>query len=124
MKKIIVTALFAVLATASFASATTTWTNQIPDGGTAPVPSVTGTLSDGVVGSTVFQVSTNVTLIGAGNEGGYNCTSKHISGDKTYLSSSVSASIEEDETLKKGEALTALVVSGITENVYTGAGGY
>lgn len=116
MKKVIISALVAVLATASFASATTTWTNST-------APAVSGTLSTGVIGQTTFQVSTNVTLIGAGNAGGYNCSSKHLSGDKNYMSSSVSASIEET-TGVKGTAMSALILSPTTANQYTGTAGY
>ena len=121
MKKIIVSALFAVLATASMASAAV-WTNV-----TAPtfVAGATGTgaVVAGMIGQTVFQVSTNVTLFGVGNAGGYNCSSKHLSGDKNYMSSSVSASIEEN-TGVKGVAMAALILSPTTANQYTGTAGY
>jgi hypothetical protein len=118
MKKIIVSALFAVLATASLAAATTTWTNA----GT-PAFETDGDVENGKIGQTVFQVSTNVTLIADGNAGGYNVSDKHLSGDKSYMSSSVSASIEEG-TATKGEPMTALVPCPTDANIYTGAGGY
>lgn len=120
MKKVIISALFAVLATASIASATSTWTN-------VTTPTFSGDLADGpTVGSTVFQVSTNVTLIGDGDLGGYNAGSKHTSGDKEFVSSSISASIEEITTgVLKGVVLEAIPTAPTTANIYTGSmGGY
>lgn len=110
MKKIILSALFAIIATASVASAATTWTNvPVANGGTGPT--ATGTRADGILGSTVFSVSTNVSLYAAGDAGGYNCASKHYSGDIQYISSSLNAGIVEETGLSKSAVVdTALVV--------------
>lgn len=110
MKKIIISALFAIIATASVASAATTWTNVPPaSGGDGPI--ATGTRSDGVLGSTTFSVSTNVSLYAAGDAGGYNCASKHFSGETQFISSSTNAGIIEmkDEAYKASAVMTDLV---------------
>lgn len=113
MKKIIISALFAVLATASFAMATSTWTNYpanaVPSGGTAG-PVQAGDIGAAGLGSTTFSVSTNVTLIGNGSTGGYNCGAKHLAGDTGYVSASNNAGLMEVSIPKA----TAIVIGDLT----------
>lgn len=126
MKKLLVMALMAVLCTATGAFATNILTNysSVPTGVTGVVgTALNGTAGTLTIGSTPFSTSTNVNLVATGNNGGYNCSSKHLSGDKQYMSSSVSASIEE-ASATKGTPMSALVLSTTTANVYTGTAGY
>jgi hypothetical protein len=128
MKRILMMVMLAALVSASSAFATTVLTNY-----SAPAPSgaqvgpyyVSTTSAAGpiTIGQTPFSVSTNVSLIAAGGAGGYNVSSKHLSGDKSYLSSSVSASINENGLIAKGTAMTTLVL-GTGADLYTGSGGY
>lgn len=107
MKKIIISALFAILATASVAMATSTWTN---DSGS---PTQSGDIgSAGALGSTSFSVSTKVTLIADGSTAGYNCGAKHISGDTGYVSASNNAGIKEISIAKA----TAMASSYLTSD--------
>lgn len=107
MKKIVVSALVMIFATASFATAETTWTN-VPGTGPAVAGDLPATATGqlGVLGSTAFSVSTNVTLIAAGDTGGYNVGAKHLAGDTGYVSSSVNAGVEE-VAIAKAVAITA-----------------
>lgn len=126
MKKLLVLIFMAVLASASTASATITLTNHTAAVGSIPAGAYHQSATSGAgaytLGSTPFSVSTNVTLIADGNLGGYNCSSKHVSGDLNFISSSVSASIKETSGTK-GTAMTAIILP-TGDDLYTGTAGY
>ena len=77
------------------------------------------------LGSTPFKASTGVTLLADGDLGGYNCASKHVSGDRGYVSSSISSSIIEG-TAAKGAVIAAIPTVGVpVAEIYTSSmGGY
>lgn len=110
MKKLLVMMTLAALV--SFASATTV------------LALTTITTTPVAIGSTPFKTSTGVTLLALGDLGGYNCASKHLSGDKSYTSSSISASIQESAATK-GVAISAIPALTTASEIYTGSmGGY
>lgn len=118
MKKIILSALFAIIATASVASAATTWSNVPPASGGSG-PTAEGTRADGILGSTVFSVSTNVTLYADGDAGGYNCATKHYSGDTQFISSSTNAGIVELAGQSKAAAVDDALLTDANGATYT-----
>lgn len=111
MKKLLV--MISIAALVSFVSASTAL---------AALKTITTTAV--AVGSTPFSCSTNVTLLTDGDAGGYNVGSKHLSGDKSFASSSISATIEEFSATK-GVAISAIPALTATTQIYTGSmGGY
>ena len=124
MKKLLVMVLMAVLGSASMASALVVLTNYPAP---APEGQKVGAAKDNVlgpltVGSTLFSVSTNVKLVATGNAGGYNVASKHKSGDKHFLSSSVSSGIEETDGTKGTDMVSTQIISTNATLNYTGTG--
>lgn len=122
MKKLLVMVLMAVLCSASSALATKVLTNYTAATDGTVGAAVDGTAGPITIGSTPFSVSTNVNLIAAGGSGGYNVSSKHLSGDLNFISSSVSASIKETAATKGTKMTTIILPTGT--DLYTGTGGY
>lgn len=125
MKKLIIMVLMAMLvsATTAFAVSPTVLTNYSTTDIGTPIGSATdGTVGPIEIGSTKFSVSTNVKLVASGDGGGFNVAAKHYAGDIAYLSSSVSAGIEELTGQAKGEDMAStLILSENVDNVYSEA---
>lgn len=120
MKKILIMVLLAMLASASTALAVApTVVTNVPGTGVAH----DGTVGALPIGTSTFVVSTNVTLYADADAGGYNVAAKHLSGDLTFVSSSIAPGISEVTAavsgLDKGEILTSVLADPTTANIYT-----